>query len=257
MFKRLVIAASLSASALLTGPATAQSAPFDSAQDGGAPLHRDLVLPYLLQLPDDSLKAAEHAPLIILLHGRGSNEADLFSLRDALPKQYAIVSARAPGVLGDDSYEWFESVAPNGRLDGDPISLRQSTASIEQLRQQLIDKYHFDRRRVYLVGFSQGAIMSYEVALTDPKAFRGIGVMSGAFFDSLAPHVSASPSLKPLRIFISHGDADTVIPVAYEHEAVSRLQALGLRPEAHVYRGMSHEIRPDAMRDLVAWLNAQ
>jgi phospholipase/carboxylesterase len=214
-------------------------------------LHTALALPYLLHLPASGPKGA---PLIVLLHGMGSNERDLYSLRQQLPPQYAIVSVRAPYELDPGAYQWFEGTTVSGRLDGNPAQLEASAKDIEQLVGQLERQYGFNAKRVYLVGFSQGAIMSYEVALTDPKAFRGIGVMSGAFFDSLRPSVVRSRALAHLRVFISHGDIDMRIPPDYEQEAVARLQDLGITPEYHLYPGMQHQINDTALEDLVTWL---
>jgi phospholipase/carboxylesterase len=217
-------------------------------------LHTDLVLPYLVHLPQHGGKGA---PLIVLLHGRGSNEQDLFSLRDALPAQFAVVSVRAPLEMAVDHYQWFEGTTVHGKLDGNVPEQHDSLAHIKRLVDQLVQRYGFDRRKVYLVGFSQGAIMSYEAGLTDPTAFRGIGVMSGAIFDSVMPEIHPSPALSNLQVFVSHGDQDSVIPVQYEREAIDRLRTFGVKPEAHVYPGMNHEINDAALHGLVAWLKRQ
>lgn len=247
-FHRAVATLSLLAALAVPGAASAQQASGENA------LHTDLALPYLLHLPEQGRKGA---PLIVLLHGKGSSEQDLFSLRDALPPQFAVVSARAPHEMSAGHYEWFEGTQDNGKLDGNGPELHDSAKRIEQFVGQLVQRYGFDRRKIYLVGFSQGAIMSYEVGLTDPTAVRGIGVMSGAIFDSLMPQIHRSQALSRLQVFISHGDVDSVIPVRYEREAAGRLRALGVTPDAHVYPGMNHEINDSALNDLVSWLRKQ
>ncbi|WP_180970450.1 alpha/beta hydrolase [Burkholderia sp. WAC0059] len=222
--------------------------------DPDSVLHRDLALPYLIHLPQ---RGAAGAPLIVLLHGMGSNEQDLYSLRDDFPSRYGVVSARAPYTLGEGSYQWFAGTDVGGRLDGKPDELDASRARIERLIDQLVKRYGFDPQAVYLVGFSQGAIMSYEVALTDPGEVRGIGVMSGAIFDSLVPQIKPSFALSHLSVFISHGEDDPVIPHAYAIEADQRLQQLGIHPSFHLYPDMRHEINESALQDLVDWLAAQ
>jgi phospholipase/carboxylesterase len=204
-------------------------------------LHSDLSLQYLVHLPNSS---HDHPPVIILLHGMGSNEEDLYSLRTALPANFAVVSARAPYVLGEGSYEWFEDATVNNRLDGDPQQLAASRARISRFVDELIKKYGFDKNQIYLVGFSQGATMSYQVALTEPAKIKGIGVM-----------IKPYPNLSHLRVFISHGGADSRIPVDYARDADQRLKRLGLTPELHIYPTMAHEINRDALRDLVNWLS--
>lgn len=217
-------------------------------------LHTDLALSYLLHSPP---QGDTGAPLIVLMHGMGSNERDLFSFVGELPSRYAVVSARGPYRLGDDSYEWFDGTEVNGKLDGNPQMLAASRARIEQFVAQLVKRYGFDSQQVYLVGFSQGAIMSYQVALTDPGAIRGIGVMSGALFDSLSPSLRPSFALSHLHVFISHGDADHTIPVTYAAAANQRLRQLGINPEYHIYSGMQHEINEASLHDLVSWLQQQ
>jgi phospholipase/carboxylesterase len=96
--------------------------------------------------------------------------------------------------------------------------------------------------------------MSYEVALADPGLACGIGIMSGAIFDSLVPQLQPSFALSQLRVFISHGSADDTIPVSYAIAADQRLRALGIKPEFHIYDGMAHGINAASLQDLVTWL---
>lgn len=216
-------------------------------------LHNDLSLKYLVHLPS---KPTSPPPVIILLHGMGSNEQDLYSLQAAFPQKYAVVSARAPYTLAEGSYQWFQGTSVNGRLDGDPQQLAASRARIGRFIDEVVKKYGVDPHQVYLVGFSQGAILSYQVALTEPAKIKGIGIMSGAIFDSFVPLIKPSPQLSHLRIFISHGQADHRIPISYAQEADKRLEQLRLTPEFHVYPGMQHEINQAALQDLVNWLQA-
>ncbi|MEA3119169.1 MAG: phospholipase/carboxylesterase [Paraburkholderia sp.] len=242
----------LFAALLITFAARAISV--ESHADSENTLHTDLALPYLLHAPP---KGDAGAPLIVLMHGMGSNERDLYSFVDALPSRYAVVSARGPYRLGDDRYEWFDGTKVKGKLDGNSQMLAASRARIKQFVAQLVKRYGFDSQQVYLVGFSQGAIMSYEVALTDPGAIRGIGVMSGAMFDSLSPLLRPSFALSHLHVFVSHGDADETIPIAYAAAAHERLRQLGIKPEYHVYPGMRHEISEAPLHDLISWLQQQ
>jgi phospholipase/carboxylesterase len=223
----------------------------DANRDQDSRLHSALSLQYLVHLPAGP---AKHWPVIILLHGKGSNEQDLYALRGSLPRRYAIVSARAPYKLGDQSYQWFEGTQANHRLDGNPQELAMSRARISRFVDELVKEYGFDKDQVYLVGFSQGAIMSYQVALSEPGKIKGIGVMSGAIFSSFMPLLKPSPQLAHLRIFISHGEDDAWIPLTYGEDANKLLLGLHLTPEFHVYPGMQHEINQDALRDLVIWL---
>jgi phospholipase/carboxylesterase len=214
-------------------------------------LHEDLALKYLVQLP---AQASAHPPVIILLHGYGSDEKDLFELRNFFPKNYIIISARAPYKLQEGGYQWYTPAQQNGIHDGSPTDLAASRKLIEEFIPQITAQYHAYPKEIYLMGFSQGAMMSYEVGLTAPATLRGIGVLSGTIYPSLKPLVKKSPALKQLRIFISHGTVDERVPFKDGEASAAYLKTLGLSPDFHKYAGMGHNISKDVLFDLVNWL---
>jgi phospholipase/carboxylesterase len=211
----------------------------------------DLSLKCLMQVP--AVKAKQH-PLIIMLHGYGSNEKDLFELRTFFPQNYIIVAARAPYPIGGDGYQWFEKEVVNGKYSGKKEQLEKSRNSILKLIVQLVNKYNADPGKVYVMGFSQGAMMSYEVGLTAPKSVKGIGILSGILPESLKPLIRKSQDLNALRIFIAHGTADSRLPYADGKAGYDYLQSIGLKPELHSYKGMDHTISKEVMSDLIKWL---
>ncbi len=212
-----------------------------------AQLQQDLSLKYLVQLPTEK---SSNAPVIILLHGYGSNEADLFGLKEVLPKKYIVASARAPYPVGPDGFQWFNL----NNLDDQP-EIGNSRSLIVKFIDGLITKYKADRQNVYLIGFSQGAMMSYDVGLYNPGKVKGIAPLSGRIFSSVRQNIkNASPQMKQLRVFIAHGAADNRINVAEGRAANSYLKSMGLKPEYHEYAGMGHTISNDVLRDLAKWL---
>lgn len=213
-------------------------------------LQEDLALKYLVQLPTQK---SANPPVVILLHGYGSDERDLFELRNFFPKNYMIIAARAPYKL-PNGYQWYEMTEVNGIHDGNPAQLTNSRNQIKKFINQVISKYHADPKAVYLSGFSQGAIMSYQVGLTAPQMLRGIAVLSGTIYPSLKPLVKKSASLSELKIFISHGNVDDRIPFTDGLAASDYLEKLGLNPDFHKYVGMGHSISKDVLFDFVNWL---
>src|SRR5712691_12567796 len=104
-------------------------------------------------------------PLLLLLHGVGSNEDDLFGLVPFLDQRFLIISARAPNTLGPESYGWFEV---DFRPQGTVINAAQAEASRKLLISfinELVMTYGADAKQVYLMGFSQGTIMSASIVL--------------------------------------------------------------------------------------------
>jgi phospholipase/carboxylesterase len=191
--------------------------------------------------------------LIILLHGVGSSEKDLFSFANQLPDNFLVVSAQAPNKIGEDSYAWYEMNLSAEKPIINKEQAEQSRNRIIQFIDQLKDKYTFDDKQVYLCGFSQGAIMSYSVGLTRPDKVKGIAIMSGRLLDEVKPLVKPSEDLKKLNVFISHGTKDNVLGIHYAKESIVYLKGLGINPLYKEYPE-GHNISPAMLTDLIAWL---
>src|SRR6476660_530252 len=104
-------------------------------------------------------------PLLILLHGYGSNERDLVGLAPYLDPRFQIVSARAPYTLEPGSYAWFDLGWTATDITINFQQAQQSRALLVKFIAEALVAYGGDPARVYLLGFSQGAIMSASVAL--------------------------------------------------------------------------------------------
>jgi phospholipase/carboxylesterase len=193
-------------------------------------------------------------PLIILLHGVGSNEKDLFSFADKLPDNYLIISARAPHKIGPDSYAWYEVDFSTNTPVINEEQAEKSRQTIIQFLDELKAKYTFDDKQVYLCGFSQGAIMAYSVGLTRPDKIKGIAIMSGRLLEEVKPLIKPNDQLKQLNVFISHGNQDNVLGIHYAKESITYLKALGINPSFKEY-SEGHGINKDMLNDLVNWLN--
>lgn len=195
-------------------------------------------------------------PLLLLLHGIGSNERDLFGLAPALDGRFCVVSARAPLPLGPDAFAWFRlDFTPTGPV-ADAAEAERSQETLVRFIGEAVAAYGLDPRRVYLLGFSQGAIMSLAVALTRPDLLAGVVAMSGRL-PTLAADVAADPgALAGLPLLLVHGVADQVLPLHHGREARDHLATL---PVALTYREypMGHEVTPESLRDIAAWLSAQ
>ncbi|CAI8917407.1 phospholipase/carboxylesterase [Pseudomonas sp. IT-P171] len=213
------------------------------------PLHTDLPLKYLAQANPESV----NQPLVIFLHGYGSNEQDLFGIKDELPAQYNFLSVRAPMVMEEGSYQWFRKKG-EGAYNGETDDLKASGQVLLDFISQAAKKYHTEPNKVFLVGFSQGAIMSYEVALRHPEAVGGIAALSGRILPVLKSALKPDEKRQKLAIFIGHGTADKRLPFNDGTEADSLLQSLSLKLEFHAYPGVGHSISATEMQDLSAWL---
>lgn len=208
-------------------------------------------LHYLVRQP--KVKTA-HPPLLLLLHGVGGNEQNLFSFADALPDNYLVVSARGPLTLGANSYAWFQVDFSSGRPQINEIQAEAARVTLLDFIETLKKDLDFDEKQVYLMGFSQGGIMSYSVALTEPEKIKGIAVMSGRLLPEVKPLVADEKRLAKLKIFVSHGKQDQVLHFPFATEAVDYLESKGLNPDFHQYDD-GHTVNQQMLADVITWLN--
>lgn len=200
----------------------------------------------------------DHPLLLILLHGYGSNEDDLIELAPSLPANYTIVSLRAPITLQAGAYQWYASTRVNGQPDGNAEDLAKSRALIYQTTQRLQQQLHIAAARTIIAGFSQGAIMSYQVGLSYPKLCAGIGVFSGTLFESQKAVISkgsAGSAGGSPGIFIGHGSADQRIAYAAAEGSHQWLEGRHFKTEFHRYPGMGHSISQEEVRDFVQFVS--
>ena len=193
-------------------------------------------------------------PLIIMLHGVGSNEEDLFSLANNLPDKFLVVSARGPITLGPGSYGWYHLDMSTGKIIYDKLEAEKARTTIIQFLQDLKTEHSYDPSQVYLMGFSQGSIMSLSVALTRPDLIKGVAVMSGRLLEEIKPQIKKGPELSRLKIFISHGTKDPVLNISQARSCVQFLKENNLNPEYHEYPEQ-HTISNDMFQDMLYWLN--
>jgi phospholipase/carboxylesterase len=210
-----------------------------------------LSLQYLIREPKIKL---DKNPLILLLHGYGSNEEDLFSFATELPDEYYIISARAPYDLRYGSYAWY---AINFDADENKFSDNEQARSSRDLIAKFIDEltrnYPIDSAKTSLLGFSQGAVLSYAVALSHPEKIQKVIALSGYLSDTIFENDYLKNDLSKLKIFASHGIADQVIPVDWARKTKPFLDKLGI---AAVYKEypIGHGISPQIFTDFKNWL---
>lgn len=186
-----------------------------------------------------------HAPLVVLLHGRGSTEDQIIGLAEALPPELAYTAVRAPIAEGS-GYAWFAN-----RGIGRPVaeSLEQTMDWFHHWLDQAIDS----DRDVMLVGFSGGAAFAGGLILDRPQRFAGAAILYGTLpFDA---GVSTAPGrLAALPIFLALGDNDNVIPADLQARTWEYLHgASGAATYSH-RDDAGHGVSPHALQQLAGWL---
>ena len=206
----------------------------------------DQSLYYLVQEPEVVL---ESNPVLILLHGFGSNEEDLFSFASELPKNYYIISVRAPKSLAPYGYAWFDIQfdAFGNKITNDEEAWQAKNLVIDFIK-EIVNKYPIDKKNVNLIGFSQGAILSYAVALTQPKLVNKVVALSGYFKKDLVKDYLPQEEYKHLKFFISHGTVDQVISIEDARKIAPIMTDLGI---THTYKEypVGHGVAPQNFYD--------
>jgi phospholipase/carboxylesterase len=213
----------------------------------------NLSLQYLVREPKIKL---DKNPLLLLLHGYGSNEADLFSFAEELPDHYYVISARAPYDLQYGSYAWYAiNFDANENKFSDVAQARNSRDLIVRFIDELTTQYPIDANKVSLVGFSQGAILSYAIGLSYPEKIKNVVAMSGYLNLEMAEANYQNKDFSKLKLFVSHGTVDQVIPVDWARKSPGLLQPLGIETVYKEYP-IGHGVSPQNFYDFKNWLLA-
>jgi phospholipase/carboxylesterase len=209
---------------------------------------------YLYQAPSTN---AEQAPLLVMLHGYGSHENDLYSMREYFGQEFHYASLRAPLQLGFGGFAWYQlRYSEIGQMQSDVEFAKKSRDGILQFVQELKKALQLKvDHPTWLIGFSQGAILSYGFALSHPKVFSRVAALSGYVLKDLVPEKYLPANLKHLDFFISHGTEDGIIPVKAARDTVAFLEKIGVNHQYREYPA-EHGLNAENMQDLIQWVKA-
>jgi phospholipase/carboxylesterase len=202
-------------------------------------------------------RPAEGEPdgLLVLHHGRGTDEGDLLRLADALDpdRRLHVVTPRAPLVLeGSPGYHWY-LVPRVGYPDRD--TFQAARGALAELHDGLWETTGIDPSRTVLGGFSMGTVMSYAMALSaDRPPVAGILAFSG-FVPVVEDWQPRFDDREGTRAFIAHGRRDPIMEIGFGHRARDLLEAGGLDVE-YYESDIGHQIDPAHLAAASGWLAA-
>ena len=206
-------------------------------------------LHYLLRQSKTSI---ENPPLLVLLHGYGSNEDDLFSFAQELPDTFLIVSLQATHAMGSGSFAWYSINFDdkNGKFS----DLKQAKESIDQIAifiDEIKIKYNTKTNQTFVLGFSQGAILSYSLSLFYPNKVQHVIALSGYINTELIP-ATISKEIKT-DYYCSHGSVDQVLPVEWARKSKPFLDDLGFQNVYFEYP-VGHGVAPQNFYSFKTWI---
>ena len=192
--------------------------------------------------------------LLVLMHGVGSNEDDLFGLADFVPAPFHVVSLRAPFVMGPNSYAWFEfSVALDGSRRIDAAQEAASREAIVRTVQAVARKLDVPPQHVVLGGFSQGGIMALSLLRTQPALLQAAMVMHSRLLPEVDALAAPAQALNAKQLWVSHGLQDGVIPIDSARAIRDLASTLPVALTYNEYPG-AHEIRAAELQAAMQWL---
>lgn len=205
--------------------------------------HDDLSLRYVMNVPS-ARGDQESMPLVVIMHGRGADAndlADLASMMDVEPGcRFVFPNAPRhfepmPGMRF--GYSWFDGWPPEGD------SIVDSRELLLRFLEEITARYPTPEGQLVLGGFSQGALMTFDVGLRTPLPLAGLVAMSGAIFEGDLPDLASRASM---RVLVVHGSEDDVIPVLAARRARNLLEEHGFAPEYHEFP-MAHQVSAESM----------
>jgi phospholipase/carboxylesterase len=192
--------------------------------------------------------SAGKQPAIFLLHGMGSHEQDLPQLVTDFKESHHIFSLRGP-IEFEPGYAFFtiEEAGKPIRVVFDKVLMY-----IQSFIHEAIVEFELDAERIYVLGFSQGAVLAQSLALTMGSAIRGVVALSGYVPDFVKMEYSGQP-VDHLNVFISHGEYDYIIPPQWGKKSKEYFESLGANVIFKTYQD-GHGVTPENKQDLVAFL---
>ncbi len=210
-----------------------------------------LSLEYLIRHPKIDVK---NPPLLVMLHGYGSNEQDLFSFANDLPDELLIVSARAPLEIDYNGYAWYTIHFNSDSTNFSDIpEAKEALLKIADFIKGVKEKYKVDTKNTFLLGFSQGTILSTAYVINNPDKIQHVIALSGYVNTQLLQDNFEKNNFNNLDFFVSHGSVDQIIPVDLARKTPGFLNNLGIKNTYHEYH-VGHGVAPQNFYDLNSWI---
>ncbi|MFJ8067007.1 alpha/beta hydrolase [Psychrobacillus sp. NPDC096426] len=189
-------------------------------------------------------------PALFLMHGMGSNEQDLIGLVSSLKDKCHIFSIRGP-ISQPPGYAFFtiEGFGKPHRAVFDKV-----VTDLQAFIENTIEEYSVDGEQIYLLGFSQGAILTQSLALVMGNKIKGIVALSG-YIPAFVKEEYTKLSVDKLNAFISHGELDNKLPFEWGVASKDYFTGLGANVTFKSYP-VAHGVSAENHQDLVAFLEA-
>lgn len=193
-------------------------------------------------------------PLMMVLHGYGSDERDLMALASYFDPRLRIISIRAPLKLPQGGYAWFPLAFTDHGVQIDREDVERARDELVDVVRSLQATQGNDSGNTLLLGFSQGASMALAVAFGAPETTTAVIALSGVFASEMIPaDPLALRALEATAVIMTHGSHDPVITIDQSHLSRDLVAQTPVTLQYHEY-AMGHEINQKCLQDVVQWV---
>jgi phospholipase/carboxylesterase len=203
---------------------------------------------YKIYLPDNIIEGKKY-PVVYAMHGRGSDEEDILGLVEELKNDFILIGIRGSLIQGSG----FAYFSIKGYGNPNRESFDNSIENLKEFIHKIAETYPIDVNMQYLLGFSQGAILSMTLALVMGNRIRGIAALSG-YVPKFVKEEYEMKSTDEVAIFISHGDFDPIFPLDTGNENYSFFRERS-RNVSFISYPMGHEVSVENKKDMIKWFN--
>lgn len=218
------------------------------------PQKKEVSLVHLVRQPNPQVASP---PLLIILHGVGANERNLHEpLAPYFDPRFLVVSVRSPIELGPDRFGWYQVGFSETGVIIDPKEEDAGREKLLEVIDEIVQYYEVDASKVFLLGFSQGAIMSSAAVLSAPEKIRGAVLLSGKTPMAIDQHLASKSAIQKVAVFMSHGRNDKVLPITDGQQLKEKLEKAGVKNLIYKEHNGAHQLDGQHIREVISWLSS-
>ena len=192
-------------------------------------------------------------PLLVVLHGRGSNAENSMNWASQLGKEWLVVTIQAPHLMEIEKYQWYPMEFQGKKRIYDYNDMLESKDLVLNTIRHLQQENSINDQKIVVAGFSQGAYMAGLIALEEPSIVEGVAILSGGLVPEVEIGKKLGESWRDLEVFISHGRQDAVLDFEEARASANFLAELDIKVTARWYDS-GHTISSQNFQDLYNWL---
>ena len=194
-------------------------------------------------------------PMLVLFHGLGISDADFLNMASGFDDRFLIVSLSSPFPQPSGTKAWFNMERVGGTAFINSVEAEYSRKEVLKFIPEAVRAFKTDPGQVYLMGFSQGAVIALSLLLTEPEQIAGVAAITGQILPETRSIMAAAERLKGKPVLLMHGLQDPIYPISIGRAASVFLASLPVAFEYHIMSGMAHNLTQECLDKSRQWLS--